>query len=161
MGYYYEDPDDFDGVDGLERSEDEYDDFEDAGDASDDGNDSRTPEWAVPVTHVEWRSLRFNDTVLRVSSEGKVRFAPFTMVDISDGVDVVGTPYRMWHVSNGQGDICHYYMHELVWYAFHGNVPSGWEVRHNPDTPVDYGKYANNLEHLNIYPTRLVRMFDA
>lgn len=100
----------------------------------------------------EWKLVKIGETVLHVSSFGKIK--PYQSLFIAqDGFAVAGTPYRSYPITFDGGVVKHMYVHEIVWKAFKGHVPDGWEVRHT----IDYTKfgrkmYSNAIWNLAIYP---------
>jgi hypothetical protein len=41
-----------------------------------------------------------------------------------------GTHLRTVRIKIEPGDFHNFFVHELVWQAFNGDIPDGWEVRH-------------------------------
>lgn len=101
------------------------------------------------TTPVQWRLLKIGESVLHVSSEGKIK--PYKSMDVAnEGFLLHGTPYRTYPVEHPTR---HMYVHDLVWQAFHGAIPDGWEVRHTDDhTRTPKKTYSNALRHITIYP---------
>ena len=102
-----------------------------------------------PIT--EFSLLRIGISSLVISSEGKIRKLedPFSS---SYGFALPGTPYRTYPVKITNDNIEEYFVHDLVWRAFHGEPPEGWEVRHNFwESKNTQGVYSNCLENLEIY----------
>ena len=112
-------------------------------------------DWLEPPC-ASWKNLQIHGVVVRITEEGNIAlqedaktlaYGPWT-----EGLPVVGTPYRCVPLSDGAaGEGVNALVHELVWQAFHGNVPSGWFVGHQWDTPIIDGYYANDLYNLSIY----------
>lgn len=100
-----------------------------------------------------WKLLKVGETILHVSSAGKVK--PYQSIFLAyEGFQVMGTPFRSIPVTDRDGNTAHMYMHELVWRAFHGPPPDGWEVRHKyAYTCVPRRTYSNALCHLTLYPS--------
>jgi hypothetical protein len=48
------------------------------------------------------------------------------------------------------------FVHELVWQAFNGDIPDGWEVRHKSQALQDISpanqEASNALDDIDIYP---------
>lgn len=104
----------------------------------------------IPPT--EWKLVKIGETILHVSSFGKIK--PYQSLFIAhDGFVIPGTPYRSYPIEYENGDVKHIYVHEIVWKAFKGHIPEGWQVRHT----IDYTKfgrkmYSNAIWNLTIYP---------
>lgn len=145
-------------VDGDERGY--YDEDADAESADDHEHtelrpgDTRGCDISVPLSPpMEWKYMRIGQTIIEVSSYGLVK--PYKdLFASSTGIHLPGTPYRVYQI---EGE--NYMMHQLVWRAFHGPVPEGWEVRH-ADHYVRFQKhrlYSNALWNLSIYPVCMAR----
>lgn len=110
----------------------------------------------TPIT--EYAVLKIGITTLVVSSDGKIR----KMDDVfssSIGYALPGTPYRTYTVEVSKNEYEEYYVHDLVWRAFNGEPPAGWEVRHNYWEAKDTaGFYSNALENLELYVSTVTYM---
>uniref|UniRef100_A0A6C0CRV8 HNH nuclease domain-containing protein n=1 Tax=viral metagenome TaxID=1070528 RepID=A0A6C0CRV8_9ZZZZ len=110
----------------------------------------------------EWRSITIGDTTLQISNTGAIQY-PNSIFNITYGNPVPGTPYRCIAVKFNQNDYRNYYIHDLVWMAFYGDIPNGWEVGHKEliydDTQFN-NYYKNDLEYLDIYTNIVSRDFN-
>lgn len=105
-----------------------------------------------------WRRLRVGEALVYVSDEGYVR--RYGDAHASTGCILPGTPYRVVPIAvqtseaTGAEYMEQYLVHDLVWRAFHGEPPEGWEVRHNhvETYALGYAPYSNALACLQIYP---------
>lgn len=166
--YYDADDHGWQNESGYENTEDEYGDSSYDSDTDQEDCHSQTGGYfgaggtngcnATPL--VEWKLVKVGETVLHVSSSGKVR--PYKSLYMScDGYPVPGTPYRSYPIEHAGGEIKHIYMHNLVWYAFHGQVPAGWVVRHTiQHTRVPRRYYSNALANLTICDTETMPVSD-
>jgi hypothetical protein len=107
-----------------------------------------TPIVPPPV----WKLVRIGASDLHVSSTGKIK--PYRSLYMADaGLPVPGTPFRTYPIDTPDGEIKHTYVHEIVWYAFHGPIPDGWVVRHTAEvTRVPRRLYPNAVGGLALYP---------
>ena len=135
---------------------DEYDDayayLEDSD--NDEANYGNAVDDYPPYKTEIWSQLRVqqdNDYyIVHVSNRGKIKpNAPtFQECIASSGTQLRGTPYMVTHVGNKD-----YYIHELVWRAFVGPVPTNYIVRHKSHY-VEKRKhltYCNRVECLELY----------
>ena len=136
------------------------DNFNEDSDGDLDGNDD--PLLAAPWRPVvRWKQVRLGEAVLEVSSHGHVKpFGTGVTVGVpcsTEGVRLLGTPYRTYTVEVEPHHFKTYYMHELVYQAFNGPPPDGFEVRHVPEhTHKKRTVYANRLGCLTIVPKTVV-----
>jgi hypothetical protein len=86
-------------------------------------------------------------TVLHVSSGGQFRLEGAPFYAITPGLPQTGSPYKVLNVEVAPHTYRTYYAHDLVWRAFHGRVPQGYEVRH-----VNHVFDDNRLDNLDLYP---------
>lgn len=110
------------------------------------------------ISSTEYTTLQLGMTTLVVSSDGIIRKAE-EMFSASMGYALPGTPYRTFPVEVYKGVIEEYYVHDIVWRAFNGELPDGWEVRHTfwePKKGAEF--YSNSLENLQIYPSTVSYM---
>lgn len=98
---------------------------------------------------IVWKRLRVHDALLYISNEGRIREAHDSLS--TEGLCLPGTPFRTYAVEDHE-----YYVHDLVWRAFHGDPPPGWEVRHRANAVHGRSKYPNALAALDIFPARVV-----
>lgn len=100
----------------------------------------------------KWAHVFIGDTCIHVSDHGKVKDPLHGHT--TDGYAKIGTPYRIVMVPmNKDNDECvEWYVHDLVWRAFMGDPPTGYEVRHNFWVPQEGHRfYPNSLGSLDIY----------
>ena len=97
-----------------------------------------------------WRRLRVNDQIIRASERG------YLIINngITYGNVLPGTPYRTVLVGDRE-----YFVHDLVWRAFHGDPPTGYEVRHTRSAAVGNvaGCYDNGVRSLQIAMVTVTR----
>lgn len=115
------------------------------------------PTYEPPVddedTGVEYAVLRIGVTTLVISSDGRIRKARDLFAS-SMGYAYPGTPYRTYVVEVEKDKMEEYFVHDLVWRAFYGEPPEGWEVRHTLwEAKKGQEFYDNSLETLQIYPS--------
>ena len=107
-----------------------------------DNNSIKTTEYAI---------LNIGITNLVISNQGKIRNLD-NVYSTSMGFTLIGTPYRTFPVKVEKNKIEEYFVHDLVWRAFHGDPPHGWEVRHAyVETKRGNEFYNNALEFLELY----------
>lgn len=103
------------------------------------------------ATTVRWTHLRLGETIIEISTEGQVK-APGLFQPASSGLPYAGTPYRVLGVELTPGAYQQYFIHDLVYQAFLGVPPPGWDVRHRT------ANYSNNaLSNLTILPASVNR----
>lgn len=108
----------------------------------------------------EYQNLKLGQTVIKVSTLGKVQTDPHTFLS-TDGIVHTGTPFRTITVKWDEYDFRTFFVHELVWWAFKGFPPEGWEVRHKPEYTAFHRKtYSNALHHLTMVPTTVTRLYE-
>lgn len=102
---------------------------------------------------IQWAKLKLGKTVLCVCSTGIVRRDKDPFYHVSSGVTLTGSPYRFIVVETDTNVFEKFFMHDIVWKAFHGNPPMHWEVRHKPWVPMEHTRdYPNDLHCLEVYP---------
>jgi hypothetical protein len=109
-----------------------------------------SPEWPNENTPVHWTRLAIGETtVLHVCSEGSFRIegAPFYVQE--SGTLLSGTPFRTLTVEAAPGRLRTFFVHELVWRAFQGDLPPGFEVRHQA-WAAEGTPYPNSLDALEL-----------
>jgi|APGre2960657444_1045066.scaffolds.fasta_scaffold68002_3 hypothetical protein len=111
---------------------------------------------AIPIT--EYVILKIGIANLVISNQGKIR----NLEDIyssSMGFTLIGTPYRTFPVQVEKNKVEEYFVHDLIWRAFNGDPPQGWEVRHAYlETKRGNEFYNNALEFLELYPSTVTYM---
>lgn len=109
----------------------------------------------------QWKPLTIGDTIINVSNTGAIQY-PDSIFHITYGNPVPGTPYRCIAIKLDKNHYRNYYVHDLVWMAFNGDIPNGWEVGHKNriyDESLFNNYYKNDLEHLDIYMNIVSREF--
>lgn len=91
----------------------------------------------------DWRQVRIGWDTLWVSSDGYIKTVDGIMGSTA-GMAVPGTPYRSYPVRVAEDRTVLVYVHELVWFAFHGMPPDGWHVGHR-------AMAENRLDNLELY----------
>lgn len=97
----------------------------------------------------QWKELHFNKQSISVSNKGDVQFSD-SIFNCTQGIHASGTPYRVVRIEIDNNLYRNYYIHELVWVAFNGDIPYGWEVGHKVR---EEDIYNNELTNLDIYKT--------
>lgn len=101
---------------------------------------------------VRWKSIILDGISFEVSNTGKVK----RNNNISEGIQIHGTPYRFFQVEYERECFKNYYMHELVWTAFNGIPPTGWVIRHKIEhTRKPRRVYSNKLGDITIVPNTI------
>jgi len=103
------------------------------------------------IVPVRWDTLALGDTTVKVFNTGAIQY-PDSIFNVTYGTNVPGTAYSSVAIRLEKDTYDNFYMHEIVWMSFRGNIPPGWTVGHkcldiNPDTKC----YDNSLENLDIY----------
>lgn len=102
---------------------------------------------------IQWEQLKIGKTLLLICSTGLIRRSSDPFWCVTKGVPLTGTPYSYVMIETEDNVYRRYFVHHLVWKAFQGDVPTGWEVRHKPTIPMEYTReYPNDLSMLDIYP---------
>lgn len=131
--------------------EEEYDDYGDTDeDVYEDPEDLFYKD--DEQTYTQWVFLSVGDTKLRVFNTGAIQY-PDSIFNVTYGTPVPGTPYRTVCIKVAPNDYQNFYVHQLVWNAFHGKVPNGWVVGHK-DRTTDFDSsycYNNHIDNLDIY----------
>ena len=103
-----------------------------------------------------WEPLKIGKTLLHVCSSGVIRRAGDPFWCVTKGIPLTGTPYSYAMIETEDNVYKRFFIHHIVWKAFQGDVPPGWEVRHKPCVPMEYTReYPNDLGLLDIYPAML------
>ncbi len=139
------------------------DDYDENGSAPDDmpsDEDEANTADALeldPLPKVFWTKIKIGYTELEVSSEGNVR-KKGELFQTTKGFMLFGTPYRTFPIQMETSGPCQqWYVHDIVWRAFKGDPPQGWEVRHTyKEAKRRRALYSNALRHLTIYPIETV-----
>jgi hypothetical protein len=123
-------------------------------DADAEGYDSHA-NYDDAVPPIEWARLAVGDTVIHVSSDGMFRLEEMPFYCVTGGLPMAGSPYAVLNIEVEPQVYRSYYAHQLVWRAFNGHLPDGWEVRH---ISANYGD--NALQNLDIYPATYMGSVD-
>lgn len=142
----------------------EAEDDQESEEASDQEEEEKPYEWEEDIFAKEphdvpyFTILRIGISELVISSDGYIRKLE-DVFSSSKGFVLPGTPYRTYPVEIQKNEIEEYYVHDLIWRAFHGDPPEGWEVRHNYwETKKNNENYSNALADLEIYPSTVTYM---
>lgn len=109
-------------------------------------------EFPTYLPPIQWRRVKLGQTILEVSDHGRVK-PNNSLFGATKGFPLLGTPYLTYPVELEAGVKKEYFVHDLVWWAFHGPPPEGWEVRHTFDEASRRHKYyRNSLHNLTIHP---------
>ena len=156
--YYLDDDDLVIPVEDMAHPDTHYSD-DDVGSVDTDVSDDvmareMASEWYdAQLEPIQWTRLKVGPTVLEINSMGGLRREGDPFWNITKGVPMTGTPYTYIMLPTEDGPAKAHLVHSLVWKAFHGDVPPGWEVRHKPCVPMEYQReYPNELALLDIYP---------
>lgn len=96
---------------------------------------------------IQWVQVRIADIILTVSDRGVIKEGN-DWISSTKGTVMPGTPFRVYRIN----DTC-YFVHDIVWRAFMGEPPTGWEVRHR--TTQKRMMYDNSLHRLTIVPIQV------
>lgn len=148
--HHYHDTEDKDTEEEEDYEEEEYLEDEDNKLLEEDTDGLYYDDTIIPT---EWKLLKMGDTRIRISNEGKIHYLDIHLFYVSSGLRETGTPYRFVQIEVAKGDIRKYYVHDLVWRAFHmEDPPEGWEVRHMNHVPMEENHcYSNHLQYLDIF----------
>ena len=100
----------------------------------------------------KWVPYEYGTTRVYVSDRGNIRMDRGISWHITTGTVKMGTPYRIYPFTLSDGTVLFRHVHEVIWDAFEGSVPAGYEVRHATSTTKS-GKetYSNALDDLQIF----------
>lgn len=133
--------------------DDEFDDNDAYFDEGDDDENLRQEEFHEYLVQPKWRRVCLGQAILDISDRGVIR-PKCSLFSSTKGFAYIGTPYRTYTVEVEPGVRKEYFVHDLVWRAFNGDPPEGWEVRHTFDEPLKRRKYySNSLHCLTIVPS--------
>jgi hypothetical protein len=111
--------------------------------------------FGIPVIPSKWKRVCMGGQHFQVSNKGHI-MKPDTYFEVHKGVEESGSPYRTFTFVTTDGTPRTYYMHDIVWRAFHGEPPTGWEVQHKvAETMKRKRHYSNALHNLTIMPSRV------
>ena len=138
----------------------EYDDHDNDVYYSDDDSDNYDYDKNVYnpyVVHQEvWSQLRIGDHAVGVSTLGRVKSLGSVFSAATEGVQYPGTPYRVHRMGDNV-----YFVHDLVWRVFRGQIQPGYEIRHNSHYVQKRPRkvYTNRLECLTCERVTITRPF--
>ena len=103
----------------------------------------------------KWKCIKLNDQVVMVSTLGHLKQYGDVFAMSSEGIQYPGTPYRYYPIGDKN-----YFVHELVWFAFCGDVTDGHEIRHKPHYVQTraHKLYTNRLECITILPSTITKV---
>jgi hypothetical protein len=144
---------DFTNDDTEDDCDDEYEWYDIDYDGSDNiPDDSYSHGDGIPIYQPKWKLVSIEGEQYMVSDNGCMK-KPDTLFEVHYGIEESGTPFRKVTFPCGKT----YYMHDIVWQAFNGIPPHGWEVRHtDAETSQRKRYYSNALRHLTIMPSFVV-----
>jgi hypothetical protein len=155
---YDDDPyPDYDDYDAFDDWDDEFEEYSDEDLVSEEYHEEDIYQNDPILTRedmsppVEWRELYMGKGHYEVSNTGKIRVYG-KLCAITGGNHKIGTPYRTFPIERNDGTVQNKYVHEIIYEAFYGEPPAGWEVRHNNIVMEGGSIYSNALENLEIYP---------
>jgi len=121
--------------------------------SDDERGGEEAAEWPSENAPSLWTRLQVGETELHVCSDGWFRVDGQPFYAVHGGAALAGTPFRVVTVETAPGRRRTFFAHHLVWRAFQGEVPPGYEVRHKPGAARDgEALYDNQLEALDICP---------
>lgn len=138
MAYWSEEED-------ITSDEDEWDSYVEVRDRDQDiDNVFYPPE--------RWTRYTHGKTTILVSDRGKIK-KPGDGWLTTNGVSKIGTPYYLYRFELDDDTSVLRLVHDVVWEAFEGPPPTGYEVRHNMwVVKAGNEKYSNALDDLDIFP---------
>lgn len=140
---------------GEEQYEEEYYDDVTDDDYFEEDDSLYTPpqdEFRSFLPTVNWRRVKLGQVTLEISDNGRVK-PKDSLFGATKGYPLLGTPYLTYPVELEQGVRKEFFVHDLVWWAFNGPPPEGWEVRHTYEEASKRRKYySNDLRALSISP---------
>jgi len=149
MPNHYYDSDE--NIDDVEHQPDDYDDDASSVDSIplDHASDGESTYVSTPMI---WKKICVDGTIVHISSNGSLR-SNDSMFSITKGFAFLGTPYRTYTIETKE-----YFVHDLVWRAFNGDPPEGWEVRHTYEEACKRRKYYDNsIKNLTITPITVIQ----
>lgn len=142
---YYDEYDEF-----QDEREDDYDLYDDEDDCE---FNTTNEEFQEDLPVIQWRRIKLGQVVLDISDRGTIR-PRGSLFEASKGFAYIGTPYKTYTVELEPGVRKEYFVHDLVWRAFNGDPPEGWEVRHTFNEANKCRKYYSNaLKNLVLTPS--------
>lgn len=135
--YDYEDENDDEPMDNLDDEDYEY---------------FQQEENIAFLPPTKWRRIKLGSVILDVSNKGVIK-PKDSLFGANKGSPYLGTPYRTYVIEPEPGVRKEYFVHDIVWRAFNGDPPEGWEVRHTFEEACKHRKYYDNaLRNLTITP---------
>lgn len=157
--YHYEDEwhnADIDGSCPDDTDEDDYNDNESYLSESEEarGGWDSCNEW-FPIKQPVWKHVCIGGKTYMVSNHGRIR-PESSLFEVSKGLEDNGSPYMTYTFITENNVPKTYFMHDIVWQAFNGVPPDGWEVAHTSDEASRRRRhYSNSLAKLTIVPIRV------
>lgn len=106
-----------------------------------------------PIKQPVWKRVRVGNTNYMVSDMGRIR-PEDSLFQVTKGFEDTASPYRTYTFMSQDNVPVTYYMHDIVWQAFNGPPPDGWEVKHTiNETCRRKRHYSNSLSKLTIVPS--------
>jgi hypothetical protein len=149
----------YDNYDPVENA---YDDYYDSGDDYETESvesEREEDDYFDPLfdgctrPRVRWTEVRIGTTILEVSSEGQIKpyNAQFRLGEslTTLGTQLQGTPFRVYTIENRN-----YFVHDIIFQAFYGQIPPGYAVRHLPAYVSARPRrvYSNRISCLTLCP---------
>jgi hypothetical protein len=139
------------GVEYLpDESDQEHDEEEES--VYSDYEDHPEDHEGLAIRPTTWRHVRILGKDYHVSCKGHVKPSG-SLLQASKGFADASTPFRIYTFQSSDHEAKTYYMHDIVWRAFNGEPPEGWQVSH---TSAEVSKrkrcYSNALHNLTISP---------
>lgn len=107
-----------------------------------------------PIKQPVWKHIKVGGQTYMVSDHGRIKRED-TLFEVSKGNEETGSPYRTYTFLTENSVPLTYYMHDIVWQAFNGVPPDGWEVKHTSEEASRRKRYySNSLSKITIVPIR-------
>uniref|UniRef100_A0A6C0KUG4 Uncharacterized protein n=1 Tax=viral metagenome TaxID=1070528 RepID=A0A6C0KUG4_9ZZZZ len=115
----------------------------------------------TPVV-IRWVTITLDGIKLDVSNMGKIKFHNSLLIitETYEGIQLHGTPYKIFQLEYQKNRYKNYYVHEIVWQAFNGVPPEGWIIRHKHEyTRKPRKTYSNRLACITIVPNKITPLY--
>lgn len=107
-----------------------------------------------PVRQPVWKHVCVGGKTYMVSDRGCIR-PENSLFQVSKGLEDNCSPYSTYTFVTSDNEARTYYMHDIVWQAFNGVPPDGWEVKHTENEVSRHKRhYSNALNRLTIAISR-------